>query len=118
MAAIQRYLEKDEITERRKAAETLFKQYMGDYAFYHTAGMDDIMQSFEQWQEEERLSRMEMLAELYYAEADDLTEPLRTRQLEYALLLFDFIDTHSRTMSFDRMEKMDKIRRRLNTRES
>lgn len=117
MAALQRYLEKDELTGRRKAAEDLYRQYLGDYAFYHTAGLDEVMSSFERYPEEERLSRIEMLAELYYAEADSLTEPLRTRQLGFALSLFGFIDRHSRTFSIDRANKISDIGNRLRGRE-
>ena len=74
MAALQRYLEKNEAGARRKTAEDLFRQYFGSYEFYHTATHDEIMSSFEKYPEEERISRMEMLAELYYAEADDRPE--------------------------------------------
>ena len=52
---------------------------------------------------------MEMLAELYYAEADDRPEPFRTQQLDMALSLFRFIDAHSRTFSIDRQNKIGAI---------
>lgn len=42
MAALQRYLEKNEAGARRKTAEDLFRQYFGSYEFYHTASKDDI----------------------------------------------------------------------------
>lgn len=113
MAALQRYLEKDEITERKKAAEDLYRQYLGSYEFYHTSSLDDIMKSFERYPEEERLSRIEMLAELYYAEADMLSEPIRTSQLNLSLALFDFIDRHDKTFSLDRINKMSDIQRRI-----
>lgn len=109
MAAFQRYLEKNEAGARRKTAEDLFRQYLGSYEFYHTATHDEIMSSFEKYPEEERISRMEMLAELYYAEADDRPEPFRTQQLDMALSLFRFIDAHSRTFSIDRQNKIGAI---------
>lgn len=109
MAALQRYLEKNEAGARRKTAEDLFHQYFGSYEFYHTATHDEIMSSFEKYPEEERISRMEMLAELYYAEADDRPEPFRTQQLDMALSLFRFIDAHSRTFSIDRQNKIGAI---------
>lgn len=114
MAALQRYLEKDEISERRNALEDLYRQYFGDYAFYHTATLDEIMDSFTKYPTEERASRIEMLAELYYAEADMLSEPTRTNQLNLAYSLFDFIDHNGKTFSFDRLAKMNKIRNCLN----
>lgn len=109
MAALQRLVEKDEIKDRQEAVRELFAQYMGDYAFYHTATLDDIMLSFGRYPEEERLERIEMLAELYYAEADMLSEPVRTAELERAFMLFDFVDRHGRTFSLDRLRKMDSI---------
>lgn len=115
MAALQRYLEKDEISERRHCLEDLFKQYFGDSIFYHTASIDEIMSSFNQYPIEERLSRMEMLAELYYAEADMLSEPTRTQQLNKAFMLFDFIDRNGKTFSFERTQKMSNIQNAIKT---
>ena len=47
MAALQRLLEKKEVGERQEEVRRLFTQYMGDYAFFHTASLDDIMRWFE-----------------------------------------------------------------------
>ena len=113
MAALQRLLEKKEVGERQEEVRRLFAQYMGDYAFFHTASLDDIMRWFEKYHEEERLDRIGMLAELYYAEADTMSEPVRTGILERAFMLFDFIDRHGRTFSLDRMEKMEAIKKGL-----
>lgn len=109
MAALQRLLEKKEVGERQEEVRRLFAQYMGDYAFFHTASLDDIMRWFEKYNEEERLDRIGMLAELYYAEADTMSEPMRSDVLDKAFLLFDFIDRHSRTYSPERLKKMREI---------
>ena len=109
MAALQRLLEKKEVGERQEEVRRLFTQYMGDYAFFHTASLDDIMLWFEKYNEEERLDRIGMLAELYYAEADTMSEPIRSDVLDKAFLLFDFIDRHSRTYSPERLKKMREI---------
>ena len=109
MAALQRLLEKKEVGERQEEVRRLFTQYMGDYAFFHTASLDDIMRWFEKYNEEERLNRIGMLAELYYAEADTMSEPMRSDVLDKAFLLFDFIDRHSRTYSPERLKKMREI---------
>ncbi len=109
MAALQRLIEKNEAGERQEEVRRLFTQYVGDYTFYHTATLEDVMQSFGKYPEEERLERINMLAELYYAEADSLSEPARTAVLDRAFMLFDFIDRHSRTYSPDRLKKMDDI---------
>lgn len=71
------------------------------------------MSSFEKYPQEERISRMEMLAELYYAEADDRPEPFRTQQLDMALSLFSFIDANSRTFSIDRQNKISLIKKKI-----
>lgn len=105
MAALQRYLENGNLNERRQALEDLYKEYFGDCSFFHTATLDELMDFFEQYPQAERIDRMEMLAELYYAEADLLSEPMRTSQLELAYCLFDFIDHHTTTFSIERMEK-------------
>lgn len=109
MAALQRLLEKKEVGERQEEVRRLFTQYMGDYAFFHTASLDNIMRWFEKYNEEERLDRIGMLAELYYAEADTMSEPIRSDVLDKAFLLFDFIDRHSRTYSPERLKKMREI---------
>lgn len=109
MAALQRLIEKNEAGERLEEVRRLFTQYVGDYTFYHTATLEDVMQSFGKYPEEECLERINMLAELYYAEADSLSEPARTAVLDRAFMLFDFIDRHSRTYSPDRLKKMNDI---------
>ncbi|MBS5527729.1 MAG: hypothetical protein KHX42_06180 [Prevotella sp.] len=110
MAALARMLEKKEIEGRREALRKLYEQYVGPYDFYHIMPVDDIMQSFTKYPESERLHRMEMLAELYYAEADMLSEPMRGNIISLALSLFGFVDRNSKTFSFDRRKKMDELR--------
>lgn len=109
MAALQRIMDKDKTMQRQEAVRQMFSQYLGDSTFFHTSTLDDIMQWFERFPEEERLGRIEMLAELYYAEADTMSEPMRSAVLERAFMLFDFIDRHGRTFSIERMEKMKRI---------
>ena len=109
IAALQRFVEKKEAGERQEEARQMFTRYFGDYAFFHTGSIDDIMQWFERYPEEERLDRIGMLAELYYAEADALGEPMRTGVLDRAFMLFDSVDRHSRTFSIDRRNKLSDI---------
>ena len=100
MAALQRLIEKKEVGQRQEEVRRLF---------FHTGSIDDVMRWFERYHEEERLDRMSMLAELYYAEADTMSEPVRTEVLDRAFMLFDFIDRHSRTYSPERLKKMNEI---------
>ena len=115
MAALQRFLEKNEGEDRQEALRDLYRQYLGDYELYHITSMDEVMQSFDRFPAEQRIHRMGMLAELYYVEADMKSEPTRTELLRRALALFRFIDSHGKTFSFDRMHKMDQIQQRLHT---
>jgi len=63
--------------------------------------------------ENERLHRMEMLAELYYVEADLVVGPSRNMLLDKALSLFRFITLHDRTYDIMRLQKIAAIKKRL-----
>ena len=71
MAALERMLEKKEVEVRREKIKELYNQYVGPYAFYSIATIEDVMKAMAGIEDEEkRLSTMDMLAELYYHEAD------------------------------------------------
>ena len=112
-AALQRFLHKKEVEDRSEAIKDLYKQYLDGYEEYHISTMDEVMQSFTRYETDQRIYRMEMLAELYYVEADMKSEPTRTQLLERALMLFSFIDSHSKTLSFERQKKIGEIKKRL-----
>ena len=85
MAALERMLEKKEVEVRREKIRELYNQYVGPYAFYSIATIEDVMKAMAGIEDEEkRLSKMDMLAELYYHEADTVGQPardeLRTRR--------------------------------------
>lgn len=111
--ALELLLDKKDRDIQRHEMRNMYNQYVGPYEFYHTAAISDVMDSFTQFAEDERISRMEMLADLYYAEADMLCGPSRDMLLEKALALFSFIDRHSRTYSMERMAKIGNIRQRI-----
>lgn len=113
MAALERMLEKKEVVERRELLKELYDQYVGSYTLYHNASIDVMMQALEGYDEGQRIQRMEMLAELYYAEADTVGNPDRDFLLEKAFFLFDFIDKHGKTFSFERKSKMEQIKNAL-----
>ena len=116
-AALQRLLEKNEIEDKTKALHEMYEQYLGPYEFYLDASMDEVMQSFEKFPEEQRIHRMEMLAELYYVESNMRALPFNDILRRRALPLFEWIDRHSGVYSFDRLRKMDDIKKRLNERQ-
>ena len=100
---------KKDLKQKQDEILKLYDTYVGDNVFYHIASMDDIMDSFTRFPEDERLERMEMLAELYYAESDLKSGPSRDMLLEKARKLFIFIDHHSRTLSLQRQQRIIQI---------
>lgn len=110
--ALELFLGKD-ISKQRDEIERMYNLYVGPYSFYHVSDIADVMDSFERFPEKERLKRMEMLAQLYYVEADLVVGPTRNALLEKALTLFTFIDSHDRTYDFSRLSKIADIRKRI-----
>lgn len=113
MAALERMLEKKEVTTRREKIKELYDQYVGPYAFYSIATIDDVMKAMAGIDDEEkRLSKMDMLAELYYHEADTVGQPQRDELLNKAFMLFDYVENHGDTYSIDRRRKMEEIKQK------
>ena len=113
MAALQLLLEGKDMERRREELKKLYEQYIGPYVLYHNATIDEAMRALASYDESQRLERMEMLAELYYAEADTVTGPDRNALLDKACCLFDFIEQHGKTFSMERRYKMALIEQSL-----
>ena len=113
MAAIERMLEKKEVADRREEIKQLYEQYVGPYALYHNATTDEVLLALAGIDEEQRLPRMEMLAELFYAEADTVSNPERDFLLEKAFALFSIIERDGKTYSLKRRWKMQDIQERI-----
>ncbi len=114
MAALERMLEKKEVEVRKEKIKELYEQYVGPYAFYRTATIDDVMKAMAGIDDEEkRLSKMDMLAELYFHEADLESKPFRDELLEKAFMLFDYVETHGNTFSIERRNKMSLIKQNM-----
>lgn len=109
MAALERMLEKPEIEARRKEIQTLYDKYVGPYAFYHTATVDEALDALAGTDEEHRIAKIEMLAELCYSEARMFSKPESDMLLDKAYKLFDYLEHNSGTFSFDRRNKMNFI---------
>ena len=112
-AALQRALEKNEIEDRTKAIHELYDQYVGPYEFYQNATIEEVMTDIERYPEEQRIHRLEMLAELYYVEAPLRVLPFRDQLYRQAYLLFRYIDSHSGVYSFDRKKKIEEIEKKI-----
>ena len=113
MAALERMLEKKEVADRREEIKQLYEQYVGPYALYYNATIDEVLLALAGMDEEQRLPRMEMLAELFYAEADTVSNPERDFLLEKAFALFSIIEREGKTYSLKRRWKMQDIQERI-----
>lgn len=113
-AAISMFLSKKGKQDDMEVIHDLYETYVGPYDFYHISTLNEVMKSFEEYPENERLDRMEMLAELYFQEADLKSEPMREDLLNRAYDLFSFIDNQSRTYSFQRKDRIQDIIKQLN----
>ena len=109
-AALQRAMAKKDYEKRREAIKDLYTQFVGDYQFYHTSTIDEVMKEAESFPEEERLMKLEMLAELYFAEADYLSNPFKEVILNKAYSLYLFVDKYSNDYSIDRKHKLDTLK--------
>lgn len=112
-AALRKFLQKPEGEDKDTMLRDLYRQYVGDYEFYHTAATEDALASMEQYDERERTHRIEMLAELYYAEGSMRLGADRLMLWDKAFRLFDYVNQHGKTFSFDRMAKMEEITKAL-----
>lgn len=112
-AALQRALEKNEIEDRTKAIHELYEQYVGPYEFYQDATIEEVMTDIERYPENQRIQRLEMLAELYYVEANLRVPPFSEHLYNQAYLLFRFIDTNSSVYSIERKQKIAEIEKKL-----
>ena len=114
-AALARALEKKEIEDRSKAIHEMYEQYLGSYEFYQNATPEEAIEHILQhYPEEQRYQRLEMLAELYYAEAEWRAYPINMGLLQRALTLFEIIDHNSGIFSLARADKIRSIKRRIN----
>ena len=113
MAALARVLEKKEVTTRREEIRKLYDKYVGPYTLYYNASIDEVMQAIQSYGVEQRIQRLEMLAELYYHEADTVGQPARDELLNKAFMLFDYVETHGDTFSIERRNKMAQIKQKV-----
>lgn len=113
MAAVARFLEKNEGEEQRdKEMEDLYRQYVGDRGVLRHLSLEETLTyADDQWSPDERLDRLGMLAELLYAEGSYKQNPLRQVLLDKAYGLFDYVETHGSEYSLDRRRKMEDIRK-------
>ena len=114
-AAISRFLtKKDDDLKRDKELKDLYRQYVGEYDDLRNLSVDELLTyAKEQWEEEERIDKINMVAELLYAEGSYKGQPLRQILLEKAYALFDYVEANDSTFSIDRRQKMEAMRQEL-----
>ncbi len=111
MTALSRFLEKKVDERTDEDLKELYRQYVGSYDVLRNLSLDEIMKySEEQWKPEERINRLDMLAELLYAEGSYKNAPLRDMLLNKAYKLFDYVETNGNTFSLTRQQKMRLIK--------
>lgn len=113
--ALAQLLRRKELSERRKLLEGMYNQYVGPYTELSPATIEQVMDYMQRFAPEERLQRMQMLAELYLAEADTVGKITADMLLDKAYFLFDFIQTEGHTFSLDMHQKMSAIQSRRNS---
>ena len=113
IAALNRLLDKKEVTDRREEIKKLYEQFVGPYTLYHNATIDEVMTALQGEDEEHRFYKMQILAELFNVEADTESKPFSDFLLEKSYALFDFIDKNGKEYSLDRRRKMETIKQRL-----
>lgn len=114
-AAISRFLtKKDDDLKRDKDLKDLYRQYVGEYDDLRNLSVDELLTfAKEQWNEEERIDKINMVAELLYAEASYKGQPLRQMLMEKAYMLFDYVEANSSTFSIGRRQKMEAMLQEL-----
>ena len=114
-AAISRFLtKKDDELKRDKDLKDLYKQYVGEYDDLRNLSVDELLTyAKEQWKEEERIVKINMVAELLYAEGSYKGQPLRQMLMEKSYMLFDYVEANSSTFSISRHQKMEAMRQEL-----
>lgn len=112
--ALRRMLDQKEVTKRRESIRQLYEQYLGPYNLYHFATIDELMLAIQSYPGDERLERLAMLAELYYAEADtEASAPDRETLLQKAFNLFEYLEKESGVYSIERRGKMAELMKQL-----
>jgi len=114
MAALAKFLEKKEAEEQRdNDLRELYRQYVGTYDLRNLS-LDELLDyARNEWKEDERMQRLEMVAELLYAEGSYKQAPLRQMLLEKAYQMFDYVDANGNLFSIGRRQKMTAIRKEL-----
>lgn len=116
MAAVSRFLEKDIDKRTDDDLRDLYRQYVDDYdTLRNLSAHDALRYAHDQWPDDRRAQKLEMLAELLYVEGSYKQKPLRDMLLEKSFLIFSYVDSHSLDFSLTRKARMSAIKAQLGT---
>ena len=117
MAALAKFLEKKEAEEQRDDdLRELYRQYVGSYDVLRNLSLDELLDyARNEWDDDERMQRLKMVAELLYPEGSYRQAPLRLMLLQKAYQVFDYVDANGNLFSITRRQKMTAIRKELRT---
>lgn len=101
--------------ERDDILKDMYRQYIGDYTLLRNMSVEELIcYADNEWDDKERIDRLEMLAELLYAEGSYKTNHLRSMLLNKAYLLFAYVDEKQSVYSVERKKKIANLHDILN----
>ena len=101
--------------ERDDILKDMYRQYIGDYTLLRNMSVEELIcYANNEWDDKERIDRLEMLAELLYAEGSYKTNPLRSMLPNKAYLLFAYVDEKQSVYSVERKKKIANLHGILN----
>lgn len=101
--------------ERDDILKDMYRQYIGDYTLLRNMSVEELIcYANNEWDDKERIDRLEMLAELLYAEGSYKTNPLRSMLFNKAYLLFAYVDEKQSVYSVERKKKIANLHGILN----
>lgn len=113
MAALSRFLEKKVDERTDEDLKELYRQYVGSYDVLRNLSFEEILKyADEQYRQGERMQRLNMLAELLYAEGSYKNAPLRDILLGKAYKLYDYVEVNGKEFSLSRRQKMQEMRQK------
>lgn len=97
----------------------LYRQYVGSYDVVRNLSFDEVLRyAHDNWKADEQLARLNMLAELLYAEGSAKGLALRSLLFEKAFRLYSYVEANGGEYSLDRQKKMQRIREEIKVEES
>lgn len=113
--ALTTFLEKKEDGKKQDDdLRDLYRQYVGRYEDLRNLSFEEILEyAQDRWKADERMPRLDMLANLLYAEGGYKGMALASLLYAKALRLFTYVEAHSGEYSLERQGRMQEIRQRL-----